>query len=302
MVLMNDIKNISSGDNYIFESSESDFVETVIEKSNEALVIVDFWAPWCGPCKQLTPTLEEVVRESKGKVFLSKINIDENQQIAAQMRIQSIPTVVAFKNKQIVDGFQGALPKTKIIEFIEKALGGKIQTDNSEFYNSIKDLLEKKSFEEAKNLLEEFLSQNSEDIEAIVLYIKSLIELEMFEETKNFISSLSDEVQKNDSIKSELSNLEIKQNNKNGPSLDDLIKSFEADKKNLDKMIKLSEKYFSEKKYDESFTILLENFLKLKEKDQQKLKKVLLKFFDALGNKNDYTKEYRRKFSSIFFS
>ncbi len=299
---MNDIENISSGDNYIFESSESDFVETVIEKSNQALVIVDFWAPWCGPCKQLTPTLEEVVRESKGKVFLSKINIDENQQIAAQMRIQSIPTVVAFKNKQIVDGFQGALPKIKIIEFIEKALGGKIQTDNSEFYNSIKDLLEKKSFEEAKNLLEEFLSQNSEDIEAIVLYIKSLIELEMFEETKNFISSLSDELQKNDNIKSELSNLEIKQKNKNGPSLDDLIKSFESDKKNLDKMIKLSEKYFSEKKYDESFTILLENFLKLKEKDQQKLKKVLLKFFDALGNNNDYTKEYRRKFSSIFFS
>ena len=86
--------------NYIFNVSESDFVDKVIEKSEDKIILVDFWAPWCGPCKQLTPILEEVIKEANGKIFLAKINIDENQQLASQLRIQSIPTVLAFYKKQ----------------------------------------------------------------------------------------------------------------------------------------------------------------------------------------------------------
>ena len=96
--------------------------------------MVDFWAPWCGPCKQLSPLLEEIANESKGKILIAKVNIDENQQIAAQLRIQSIPMVFAFKNKQIVDGFQGLIPKQKIIEFINKNLGEELGEDFSPFF------------------------------------------------------------------------------------------------------------------------------------------------------------------------
>ena len=101
----------------IMDVNEVDFQNNVIEASEDKLVIVDFWAPWCEPCKQLTPILEKVVKESQGKVVLAKVNIDENQQIASQLRIQSIPAVFAFKNKQIVDAFEGIIPEKKLIEF-----------------------------------------------------------------------------------------------------------------------------------------------------------------------------------------
>ena len=94
----------------IIDVSEIDFEKNVLEESVNKLVVVDFWAPWCGPCKQLTPVLEKVISSSPEKILLAKVNIDENQQIAAQLRIQSIPTVFAFKNKQIVNAFQGILP------------------------------------------------------------------------------------------------------------------------------------------------------------------------------------------------
>ena len=106
----------------IIEINENDFNEKVIEASKSTLLLVDFWAPWCGPCKQLTPLLEKVIKKTNNKVILAKINIDDNQQIAAQLRIQSIPAVFAFKNGQPVDTFQGVIPEKKIIEFIEKSL------------------------------------------------------------------------------------------------------------------------------------------------------------------------------------
>ena len=103
----------------IIDVTETEFNEQVIEASENKLIIVDFWAPWCGPCKQLTPILEKVISSSPDKIVLAKINIDENQQIASQLRIQSIPTVYAFKDKQIANAFQGVLPEKQVIEFIE---------------------------------------------------------------------------------------------------------------------------------------------------------------------------------------
>ena len=112
--------------NNILDVNEAEFNDKVIEASSDKLIIVDFWAPWCGPCKQLTPILENVAKKSVDKITLIKINIDENQQIAAQLRIQSIPTVYAFKDKQIVNAFQGVIPEKQVIEFIEKSLLTKI--------------------------------------------------------------------------------------------------------------------------------------------------------------------------------
>jgi putative thioredoxin len=113
-----------SGDSNIKDSSIETFAQDVLEASREVPVIVDFWAPWCGPCKQLGPAIEKVVRDAEGAVKLVKINIDENQEIARQLRIQSIPTVYAFKNGQPVDGFMGAIPESQIRAFVQSLTGG----------------------------------------------------------------------------------------------------------------------------------------------------------------------------------
>ena len=117
----------------IIDVNETEFNDQVIEASENKLIVVDFWAPWCGPCKQLTPILEKIISKLGDKITLVKINIDENQQIAAQLRIQSIPTVYAFKEKQIVNAFQGVLPEKQVQEFIEKCLGSKLSEDYTEF-------------------------------------------------------------------------------------------------------------------------------------------------------------------------
>jgi putative thioredoxin len=109
---------------YIKDSGIATFAADVLEASREVPVIVDFWAPWCGPCKQLGPALEKAVNEAKGAVRLVKVNIDENQEIARQLRIQSIPTVYAFKNGQPVDGFMGAIPESQIRTFVQQLAGG----------------------------------------------------------------------------------------------------------------------------------------------------------------------------------
>ena len=116
----------------IKDSSIETFAADVLEASREVPVIVDFWAPWCGPCKQLGPLLEKVVSEANGAVRLVKVNIDENQEIARQLRIQSIPTVYAFKNGQPVDGFMGAIPESQLRAFVQQLTGGEAGHDHAE--------------------------------------------------------------------------------------------------------------------------------------------------------------------------
>ena len=282
----------------IIDVDESNFNEKIIEASESKLLIVDFWAPWCGPCKQLTPILEKVIKQSANKVILAKINIDENQQIASQLRIQSIPTVFAFKNKQIVNAFQGVLAETDIIKFIEKALGEKIAEDNTEFYQNIDSLIKQKEFIQAKDILLEFISVNPKDVRALSLLLECMIETNDKDEVNDFINSLEDEIKKDKEIVKIIKRMYILENNISGPSVDELIAKLNKNPNDTNIVLDLSNKFFALKHYDEAFNLLLENYPKNKEK----IKKQLLNFFDALGGNNEKTAYYRKKFSSIIFS
>ena len=218
---------------YIFEVNEKDFSAKVIESSSDKLILLDLWAPWCEPCKQLSPILDEIINKCDGKVVLAKMNIDENQQIAAQLKIQSIPTVLAFKNKQIVDAFQGVLSSQDIIKFIEKNLGEDIEKNNTQFYEEINALIENKNLDKAKSLLEDFLSQNSKDITGIALYLNCLTNLLKFQEAKNYISKLNKEILNTSELKSAITNLEIKESNSKSPSLEKIKDNYTNDPTNL---------------------------------------------------------------------
>ena len=285
-------------DKNIIDVSEAEFNDQVVEASSNKLIIVDFWAPWCGPCKQLTPILEKIIRGCGDKVTLVKINIDDNQQIAAQLRIQSIPTVYAFKDKQILNAFQGVLPEKQIIDFIEKCLGSKINEDFSEFYNQIKLSMSENKFEETKDVLLEFISKNPDEIKAISAYLECLIELKQFEEVDEFIQSLEKEIQDKDEIKQLVKKLEIIKSNMGGPNIEELITELNKKPNDIDLIIEIADKYFSMQKYDESMEILLKNY----SKNKAKVKEKMLEFFAVLGNSNEYTITYRKRLSQIMFS
>ena len=282
----------------IIEINENDFNEKVIEASKSTLLIVDFWAPWCGPCKQLTPILEKIIQKAGSKVILAKLNIDENQQIAAQLRIQSIPAVFAFKNGQPVDAFQGVIPENKIIEFIEKSLGEKLTKDHSAFYQSVQNLISNSEFGDALELLEAFMVENPEEFRSMGLYLDCLSYLKKYDEAENFYQSLSKEALKNDYINSSFQKLEIRKKNSDGPSIEDLLIKFKNEPNDLETLCNLADKYFAENMLDDAFKLLLNNY----KNDKEAVKKKILEFFKALGNDNEKTQEYRKKFSSILFA
>ena len=282
----------------IIDVTETEFNNQVIEASENRLIVVDFWAPWCGPCKQLTPILENIISKSGDKITLVKINIDENQQIAAQLRIQSIPTVYAFIDKQIVNAFQGVIPEGQIIEFIEKCLGSKINEDFTEFYNEIESAMAENKFEETKDTLLEFISKNSDEIKGICFYLDCLIELKQFEEVEMFIGSLEKDVQNKDEVKQVLKKMEIVKNNSSGPNINELLGKLESEPNNIDLILEISDKYFSMKQYENGMDLLLKNY----PKNKDSVKNKMVEFFAVLGNTDQITIQYRKKLSQLMFS
>ena len=284
--------------NNIIDVNEVDFETKVLEESLNKLVVVDFWAPWCGPCKQLTPVLEKVISLSPDKIVLAKINIDENQQIAAQLRIQSIPAVFAFKNKQPVDAFQGVIPETEVIKFLEKSIGEKLANNFDDFYGQIKTLFDQKKFLEAKDLLESFIAENTQEVEGICMYLESLISLNDMSLAEDFLNSLSNELIKIKKIKKIKDRVLLIKNTNKGPTLEKLVQELEITPNNIDIIFKISDTHFANNNFNSCFDMLLSYYPKNKEK----IKTKMLSYFEVLGFEHESTILYRKKLSSVMFS
>ncbi|PPR47874.1 MAG: Thioredoxin-1 [Alphaproteobacteria bacterium MarineAlpha5_Bin9] len=299
---MSEINNTNKNNHSIFDITENEFVEKVINESENKIILVDFWAPWCGPCKQLTPLLEEIVKDSQGIVSLAKINIDENQQIAAQLQIQSIPAVFAFYKKKLVNGFKGVIPKNKIIEFIEKVSGTPFPVNKEKVYENIEYKFKNNEIDDLKNIIEEELAKDPSDKIIISYYIKCLTTLNQFEEIKNFIDSLSEDILKEKHIVKEIENYKMMLKASKEPSSDILLNNYNKKPDDINVLIKLTDKYFFDKEIEKAFELLFDNYFKFKDKDRNLIKTTLIKYFDTLGNNNENTKIYRRKLSSLLFS
>jgi putative thioredoxin len=281
----------------IIDVNEEDFENIVINASENKLVIVDFWAPWCGPCKQLTPIMEKVAKENPDNFDLVKINIDDNQQIAAQLRIQSIPAVFAFKAKKVVNAFQGVISEKDFVDFIEKSGGKKLKEDLSSFYSEIKKLIDDKKFIEAKEKILVFITENTGDAAAISLYLECLLGQKEFKEIDDFVSSLDNEMKKKQEIDKVIKKIKIVKDSKDSDSIEILLEKHKTEPKDIKILLKISEHYFSSGEYENAFSFLLNNY----STDKEMVKKKLVDFFEALGNDHEATKTYRKQFSSLLF-
>ena len=281
----------------IIDVNEGDFENIVINGSENKLVIVDFWAPWCGPCKQLTPIMEKVAKENPDNFDLVKINIDDNQQIAAQLRIQSIPAVFAFKGKKVVNAFQGVISEKDFVDFIEKSGGKKLKEDLSNFYKEINDLIDNKKFNEAKDKILVFFTENTGDAIVVSLYLECLLAQKEFKEIDEFISSLDEEMKNNQEIDKVIKKIKIVKGSKSADSIEILLEKHSHDPKNIKILLEIAEYYFSSGEYENAFPFLLNNY----SVDKEKVKKKLVDFFEALGNDHEATKTYRKQLSSLLF-
>ena len=294
VIVNEEIKNVSS----------EDFVREVVEASKEKPIVVDFWAPWCSPCKQLAPILEREVLNANGKISLVKVNIDESQSIAAQLQIQSIPTVYVFYQGQVVDGFQGNIQESEIKSFISKAtsLSGPGK-EIEELLVILNTCVENNEWERAIDISSEIIDSDKKNIEAHVALIKAYVSLKKFAEAKEFITSIPKDLLSENKINDAIQSIEISE--KSFLAVDQLGSLREKVNKNPDDLqlkLDLSIALFGNNQIEESFNLLLSSIQIDRDWNDQASRKQLLEFFQTLGLNSDEVKVARRQLSAILFS
>ncbi|MDA9171096.1 tetratricopeptide repeat protein [Alphaproteobacteria bacterium] len=302
---MDIIENNNEGASHIIKDVNVDnFMQDVIEASNEKPIVVDFWAPWCEPCKQLTPLLEAAILENKDKLILAKIDIEKNQEIAAQLKIQSIPTVYAFFEGKVVDGFQGIQSKSEIQKFIQKLISLVGPGEDIEVLQDlIKSGLEKREWNEVMEYAQNILTIDQENKIAFGALMRSMIGLNQFEDVREMNEALSPTIKESKPVIDAYSLLETSE------------KAFEATKNiqifqtklnenpnDLDVMLEMAVALYGKGSISESFDLLLRSIEKDSQWSEQAARKQLLEFFNTTGFEAEETILARRKLASLLFS
>ena len=285
------------------ESDTKRFMQDVIEPSRKVPVIVDFWAPWCGPCKQLGPMLEKVVKQANGKVRMVKINVDENQQLAGQLRVQSIPAVFAFVNGQPVDGFMGALPESQIKQFVDR-LGGQ-GSMAEEIEAAVADgrlALEQKDYQTAAQIFASVLQADREHAGAIAGLARCQIAVGDLDNAQATLALVPPNKANDAEVISARAALELELNPVDLSGSAALKAAIGRNPDDFQARLDLAVILNGTGERGEAIDQLIYVIAKKRDWNEEAARKQLVKFFEAWGPKDEFTLAGRRKLSSVLFS
>jgi putative thioredoxin len=301
-----DLVQKNQNEQLVTDGSESTFMEDVVEASKNQPVIVDFWAPWCGPCKTLGPALEAEINSHPGKIKMVKIDIDQNQSIAQQMRIQSIPAVFAFVDGQPVDGFQGAKTPSEIKDFVQKVISLGPNNNSEEGLESALEMAEKmledSEFSESLEVFLAIIDQDAKTIKAYAGVVKSYLGLGELSKAQDFIANLSGDIADKKELNSVKAQVELASQAESYGDISNLRQIVLDQPENHQARLELAVSLFSKGNPEEAIELLLEILKNDLQWNEGTARLQLIKFLDSMDANDPLALKGRRKLSSIIFA
>jgi putative thioredoxin len=294
----------------IKDSDQTKFAKDVLETSRTVPVIVDFWAPWCGPCKTLQPMIEKVVKEAKGAVKLVKIDIDKNQMLAQQLRIQSIPAVYAFFGGRPVDGFMGAVPESQVKEFVDRliqASGGAPGADSpaaqiSELLEHAKTAVAQNDMDTAAGIYSEILGVEPTHVIALTGLARYQVSIGDLDQAKELLGQIPAKDRTGSDIAAVQTAIDLAEKAKEAGPIGELTAKAAADPKDFRSRLDLAMAYWAANQKQEAVDELLAMIKLDRNWNEAAARQQLLKFFEALGFTDPIAVDGRKRLSTILFS
>jgi putative thioredoxin len=291
-----------TADAVVKDTTTQAFVKDVVEESKRQPVLVDFWAPWCGPCKQLTPILEKAVKAAKGKVKLVKMNIDDHPAIPGQMGIQSIPAVIAFVNGQPADGFMGALPESQVVAFLERLTKDRIGGEAQDLLKAADAALAEGDAAGAAEMYAQLLAEDNTSVPALGGLARAYVETGALEQARQTLAMVPEAKQNDAAVAAARAALELAEQAKTVGPISELEQKVAANpldhQARFDLALALNGKGQRADALEHLITIVKRD----RKWNDDGARKQLVQFFDAWGPTDEATIDGRKRLSSILFA